>query len=241
MTVMASKLDGRPRHQQIAADLRAQIMSGQLAPGEQLPSTQHLVQRYATANATVQRALAVLKDEGFVYSRVGKGVYVRDKQPFVVQVAAYFVPAPKEYSYRLLDVAEIRPPAEVAQAFNLTDNGMTVVRKRLMLRDSDPVELSWSYYPAEIAVHSPLAARTKISGGAPQVLATLGYPQRDFVDRLSARAPTTEELQALELPDDVPVIRQFRVIYSDDRRPVEASILIKGAHLYELSYHQTIR
>jgi GntR family transcriptional regulator len=100
--------------------------------------------------------------------------------------------------------------------------------------------MSWSYYPAEIAAHSPLAGRTKIPGGAPQALATLGYPQRNFIDRLSARLPTTEELENLELPDDVPVICQFRTIYSDERRPVEASILVKGAHLYELLYHQTI-
>jgi len=36
------------------------------------------------------------------------------------------------------------------------------------------------------------------------------------------------------------VIRQFHVIYSNGRRPVEVSVLIKGAHLYELSYHETI-
>lgn len=215
-------------------------MSGDLSPGTQLPSTQHLVQRYAAANATIQRALAALKDEGFVYSQVGKGVYVRDKQPFVVQVAAYFTPTPAGYSYRLLDVTEVRPPTEIAEALNLADNGAAILRKRLTLHDGDPVDLHWSYYPTEIAAHSPLAAHTKIPGGAPQALATLGYPQRDFVDRLSARLPTTEELETLELPDDVPVIRQFRIIYSDAHRPVEASILIKGAHLYELLYHQTI-
>ena len=32
----------------------------------------------------------------------------------------------------------------------------------------------------------------------------------------------------------------LRVVYSDDERPVEASVLIKGAHLYELLYHQTV-
>lgn len=215
-------------------------MSGELAPGTQLPSTQHLVQRYAAANATIQRALTALKDEGFVYSQVGKGVYVRDKQPFVVRVAAYFAPTPTGYSYRLLNVTEVRPPVEVTEALNIADNGTTILRQRLLLHDGDPVELSWSYYPAEIAARSPLAARTKTPGGAPQALATLGYPQRNFVDRLSARLPTTEELETLELPDDVPVIRQFRIIYSDEHRPVEASILVKGAHLYELLYHQTI-
>jgi GntR family transcriptional regulator len=237
---MASTHDGRPRHQQIAADLRAQIMSGDLPPGTKLPSTQHMVQRYAAANATIQHALAALKDEGFVYSQVGKGVYVRDKQPFAVQVAAYLAPAPRGYAYRLLDVTEIRPPVEITEALNLADNGPAILRKRLALHNGEPVELSWSYYPAEIAAHSSLARRAKILGGAPQALETLGYPQRDFADRLSARLPTTEELETLELPADVPVIRQFRIIYSDHGRPVEASILVKGAHLYELMYHQTI-
>jgi GntR family transcriptional regulator len=36
------------------------------------------------------------------------------------------------------------------------------------------------------------------------------------------------------------VIRQLRVIYSDGDRPVEASVLVKGAHLYELLYRVEI-
>ncbi|EHK88712.1 GntR family transcriptional regulator [Saccharomonospora azurea SZMC 14600] len=36
------------------------------------------------------------------------------------------------------------------------------------------------------------------------------------------------------------MIRQLRVIYSDNERPVEASVLIKGGHLYELLYRQTV-
>lgn len=215
-------------------------MSGDLAPGAQLPSTQHLVAQYAAANATIQRALAALKAEGFVYSQAGKGVYVRDRQPFVVQVAAYLPPGPKGFAYRLLDVAEVRPTGEIAHALQLVGNAMAIQRHRLLLHDGEPVELSWSYYPADVAAGSPLAARTKIPGGAPQALAALGFPQRNFVDRLSARLPTTEELETLQLPDDVPVIRQFRVVYADEQRPVEASILIKGAHQYELSYHQAI-
>jgi GntR family transcriptional regulator len=71
------------------------------------------------------------------------------------------------------------------------------------------------------------------------VLAELGYPQRYFVDAVSARMPTTEEVDLLALPD-VPVIRQFRVVYSDDHRPVEVSVLVKGSHLYELLYRQPI-
>jgi hypothetical protein len=50
---------------------------------------------------------------------------------------------------------------------------------------------------------------------------------------------TSSAADLLALPD-VPVIRQFRVVYSDDDRSVEASVLVKGSHLYELLYRQSV-
>lgn len=92
---MRTRFDGRPRHQQVAAHLRSLIMSGDLAAGSQLPSTHQLVERYGAANATIQRALSALEDEGFLHSRVGKGVYVRDRQPLTVDAQPYLAPADK--------------------------------------------------------------------------------------------------------------------------------------------------
>jgi len=235
---VAQRNDDRPRHEQVAADLREQIMAGEFSPGAPLPSTPRLVERYGVANPTIQKALRALKDEGFLYSQQGKGVYVRNRQPFLVEASPYFTPSPGGYSYDLLEVAEVRPPREVAEALNLPAQGTAVVRRRLTRHKGEPVELDVSYYPAEIAGATELAGSSKIRGGAPRVLADLGYPQRDFTDRISVRMPTTEEIELLDLPN-VPVIRQFRVIYSDGERPVEASVLIKGGHLYELLYRQS--
>ncbi|WP_026423603.1 GntR family transcriptional regulator [Actinokineospora inagensis] len=230
--------DPRPRHQQIAAEIRDLIMRGELVPGERLPSTSQLVERYGAANATIQHALKALKDEGFLDSHVGKGVFVRDRQPFVIDAAAYIAPEPGRFRYRLLSVDTVLPPKEIADGLRLAPEDTAVVRTRLLLHDGQPVELSMSYYPGEIAAGTSLAQATKIRGGAPRVLADLGHPQHHFVDRISARPPTTDEIEALDLPDGTPVIRQLRVIYSHQDRPVEASTLIKGAHLYELQYRQ---
>lgn len=57
---MARKKDSRPRHRQIAAELRAAVMAGELAPGERLPTTQELASRYQVTGQTVQRTLRVL-------------------------------------------------------------------------------------------------------------------------------------------------------------------------------------
>jgi GntR family transcriptional regulator len=215
-------------------------MRGDLSPGTQLPSTAQLVAQYGAANATIQHALKTLKDEGFLDSHVGKGVYVRDRQPFVIEAAAYVTPEPGRFHYQLLTVDTIIPPADIIDGLQLAPGATAIIRTRILFHDEQPVELSQSYYPAEIAANSSLAESTKIRGGAPQALADLGFPQRTFVDRISARPPTVEEAETLDLPDGTPVIRQLRVIYSDYERPIEASVLIKGAHLYELLYRQPL-
>jgi GntR family transcriptional regulator len=234
---MAQRAGERPPYEQVAADLRARVMAGDLAPGTQLPSTAHLVTEFGVSNTTVQKALAVLKGEGYLMSRQGKGVYVRDRQPFRVEVGAYFAPSLGGYSYDLLETGEVHPPAEVAAALMTGAGNRALLRRRLLRHDGRPVEAEWSYYPLELAGGSDLARPHRVRGGAPRVLAELGYPQRYFVDAVSARMPTAEEAGLLALPD-VPVIRQFRVVYSNDDQPVEASVLVKGAHLYELLYRQ---
>lgn len=234
---MARKSDERPPQLKIAADLRAKIMSGELEPGEKLPSTAELAKTYSAAPATAHNATKLLQAEGFVYGRAGKGVFVRDRRPFVVRTAAYFDPSERGVVYKLLNVAVVEAPKDVSAALGET---RAVIRHRVMLRDEEPVEISWSYYPLTLAAGTPLAERGKIRGGAPAVLAAIGHPERGFSDRLSVRPPTTQEAQALELPEGIPVIRQFRVVYSDGARPVEVSILIKGGHLYELEYQQIL-
>ncbi len=215
-------------------------MRGDLATGTRLPSTAQLVARYDAANATIQHALKLLKDEGFLISRAGVGVFVRDRQSFVVDAAAYIAPVSGRLSYQVLAVEDLVPPADIVEALRLGPGDTAIVRTRILLREEQPVELSESYYPADIAAGTRLAVTARIRGGAPRLLADLGFPQRSFVDRVSARPPTVAEAEALDLPEGTPVVRQFRVVFSDDERPVEASVLIKGAHLYELRYHQIV-
>lgn len=229
--------DNRPPSHKVAAALRAQIMAGRLEPGAQLPSTAQLAERYDTAPTTIQNAVRILKAEGFVTSRAGAGVYVREGHPFTVRAAAYFEPSSRGVSYKILDVSEVEPPSDVAAALG---EDRAICRTRLMLRGDAPVELSRSYYPLSLAAGTPLAGRGRIRGGAPAVLDDLGYPEREWTDRISTRQPTPEESEVLEIPEGTPVFRQFRTVVSDGGRPVEVSELIKPGHMYELEYQQSV-
>lgn len=69
--------DPRTSSQQIAAKLRAAILTGKLQPGEKLPSQNDLATRYGVARETVKSALRVLDHERLILSRQGSGAYVR--------------------------------------------------------------------------------------------------------------------------------------------------------------------
>ncbi len=62
---------------QLAGILRAQIESGELAPGARLPSIIALSETYGVARTTAHKALRVLVDEGLAVVSRGRGMYVR--------------------------------------------------------------------------------------------------------------------------------------------------------------------
>ncbi len=75
--------DPRPAYEQIAGDIRAAIESGQLQPGDRLPTEREHAARYGVAVGTYRQAVATLREEGFLatYKRHGTVVLVPPERP----------------------------------------------------------------------------------------------------------------------------------------------------------------
>lgn len=61
---------------QLAEVLRAEIKSGKLGPHDPIPSESYLQQEHEVSRQTVRKAVAVLRDEGLVYTLPQRGSYV---------------------------------------------------------------------------------------------------------------------------------------------------------------------
>ena len=78
---MFEHLDARspiPLYEQIAHELRVAIASGELAPGDGLPSVRRLASGLRINPATVVQAYRELESDGMVEMRQGAGTYVSD-------------------------------------------------------------------------------------------------------------------------------------------------------------------
>lgn len=71
--------DNRATFVKVASSIRAAILTGEFKPGEQLPSGHELAKFFNVARMTIQEAVRLLREEGFVTSRAGSGVYVRER------------------------------------------------------------------------------------------------------------------------------------------------------------------
>jgi GntR family transcriptional regulator len=70
-------LSGLPLHEQVAASVRRAISSGELQPGDLLPTARDLADAFAVHPNTVLRAFRALRDEGTIDLRAGRGARVR--------------------------------------------------------------------------------------------------------------------------------------------------------------------
>lgn len=248
--------DDRDPYVKIAADIRRQITRGDLAPGSKLLTVKKLMERYGSpSNVTIQKALQLLKDEEILEGQPGKGVFVRQHGQQAIEPMAYMAPAAPGEPYKwmteaakrdqvggaqLLDVAVVTPPAEVAAALELEEGEQALLRKLLLTLDGAPTELTRSYYPLGICEGTPMMETRRIKGGTPALLNRLGFPPLEFIDDVSAEIPTEEEAVALELPKGMPVLVAFRVVYSHDNRPIEATLMTKAAHRYRMRYRMQV-
>jgi molybdate-binding protein/DNA-binding transcriptional regulator YhcF (GntR family) len=74
-------MDDRHIYQKIVEAVRQEILTGELKPGDRLPSVRQMTTQWDCTNATVLRAYQELARQGLVVSRVGQGTKVTEKPP----------------------------------------------------------------------------------------------------------------------------------------------------------------
>jgi GntR family transcriptional regulator len=65
-----------PPYRQIADILRRRIESGRYQPDTRIPTESELIEAFEVARTTARRAIAVLRDEGLIYTVPQRGSYV---------------------------------------------------------------------------------------------------------------------------------------------------------------------
>lgn len=123
MQILIRNADG-PIYDQICRQMKAQILSGALPPGEALPSIRALSRDLRVSVITTKRAYDELEKEGYLFTMPGKGSFVA--QPDVELV--------REGHLRKIE-EHLTEARRLARQLSLTDEDLT--RMLLLLREED--------------------------------------------------------------------------------------------------------
>lgn len=145
------------------------------------------------------------------------------------QVDAWTEETKQRGGQRLTEVAEVEPPREVAAALGLDPGEKAAVRRRVILLDGDAIELADSYYPLPLARGTALTEKRKIKGGAPTLLAQLGYRARQVSEDLEFRPANECERVGLALPEGACVLTLLRTTANEDGSPFEVQFMVMKA------------
>ena len=87
MDLIISNASGKPIYEQICTQIKNAILSGELSPGDALPSIRALAKDLRISVITTTRAYDELERDGFINRVPGKGCYVAEKNLELVREA----------------------------------------------------------------------------------------------------------------------------------------------------------
>ena len=107
--VKVDKTDPTDLYDQVAAEIRRAIADGEAQPGERLPPAKDLAAVLGVNANTVFRALRVLRDEGLLELRRGRGVSVvgTPEQGAVINQARQLVEFARRHGYSTDELIQI--------------------------------------------------------------------------------------------------------------------------------------
>jgi GntR family transcriptional regulator len=226
---------------QIADVLRRRIEDGDLPPGARVPPVRELMEAYHVSTHTAQRAHQALAKDGLIVIGAGsRGSTVR-RPPEMTEVPGGELLGGSNRPVDRTRLGEVGPtgaPEFVAERLKVERGAVVVVRRRAMVNRASgvPNMLVASFFPADVALGTPLAERVLLEGGSAGELQRLGFEPKPAEEWVYARMPTTGEVEALNLRSAFPVLRVVRLVLNRDGRPLEALELVMSAERHVMRY-----
>jgi GntR family transcriptional regulator len=233
------EMSHQPLYLQIKEALKKQILEGDYAPFDRLPSESTLMETFGVSRITVRQSLRDLQSEGLIFSSQGKGSFV--SKPKAMQDVQYLeglseamTPMGYETAAKLLSIREVKPIKDVQKNLNITgkDGVIEVVRVRYLNREA--ISVDTSYFP--MAIGQKLFARDLSGDIFPLLENELGIPLGCADINLEARSADGDTASLLAMDAGDPIMWVQRLVHDVDKNPVDYEYLAFRGDAYKYRF-----
>lgn len=213
-------------YKQIADDLRARIVSGQLGAGADVPTEAELAQQWSTSRGPIRNALAALRNEGLIETTRGRPARVRSRKAHqAVDVSIPFTRWATDIGAlpgaQTQEVSLRRADAEKAELLGIPEGDPVVDVLRLRLLDGRPTMLERLTYIEPVGRLLFGVDLDAIS--ITEYLSGHGHAYADVDHEIDAIAADAVDSALLTVPAGAPILRLRRVSRDAGGRTIEAS------------------
>lgn len=221
MNLQSMKRQAVPLHAEVAAVLRHQIMSGELASGARLPALRELTEQLGVARMTVVQAMNTLEDEGLIEKHSGRGTFVKE----VVIPSRHTLQMKAEMSQLHSMVAQLEVSDFDGETSIETANDDRDFRlmRRMHSRDGKPFCRVDIRLDNAIFEQAPKRFSKEI---VVSVLKDLGVAVATARQKITISYADFELAQALDVNVNSPVFRVFREFFDADGQLIYSAKLI---------------
>lgn len=229
-----------PLYYQLAEKIKLMIQQ-QFTPGDLLPSESELMARYTVSRNTVRQAIEILEQQGFVFSRRGKGTFVasegnRYQLHHLISFSEDMRRRGLKPDTRLLGLSQSIPPEKIVTALHLQPGEQVHEIRRLRLADGTPMALSTAYVPT--ALLPGLTGDMIASGSLYELLFNhlsfrIGYADRSITPAVAS----PEQAELLHVPSGSALMLVEGPAFLENDQPVEYVITYYRGDRYEFVFH----
>jgi GntR family transcriptional regulator len=227
---------GTLRHREVREALTNRIASGDLAPGDRLPSERALQEEFGCARSVVRQALAALSRDGWITSSNQRGYTILG--PRIPWMSRLRMLRDEPWTLILDDIRQDVAPNDVAEALTIAPGAPVVVRESHTAATASSERWSGgaSYYPTE-GLDSDAIAILTMPGVMNYDDIEAAYSRRilGYREIIRARTPTPSEARAFGITDRLPLIEVRRTSRTTSA-PVSTFTFIGRSDRFEADY-----
>lgn len=204
-----------PKYEEVYRDLREKILDGHYAAWGNLENEEILCKRYEVSRPTLQKAIARLKQDGFVHSRQGSGVFVNPpefySQSNLQTLSERFRNKDVKIENRVLLLERI-PCHDFADMFHLEEAEELIHYERLRIVDGTPQSLEVTYMPSYLF---PDFTEDVLSGSMMHYIETVcGYRISHDIKCVHPIIPDARIRELLDISDGRALLQVDHSVYS---------------------------
>lgn len=213
---------------EIISYIKNYIKKNKLAEGSIIPSANTIADKFGVNRNTVRNALAFMVAQGILYSQQGKGFFVKKKsKPIIFEhdngmgFSEILGHGTRNYQSGIIRYNTIPANEKLSKYLDIDEGAPVHVLKVLRKLDGEPFAICTSYLP-DSRLPDFGSHLLNFSSVNKIIMDDYKYDHPKCLKiRLEAESPSPEDISYLEIPGQVPILKQYELFEVPGVGPIE--------------------